>query len=68
MFQALIRKMVTQVGFPGGLIWVQSLGWEEPRRREWQPTPVFLLGEFMDRGAWLATVHRVTKSWTRRSD
>ena len=22
----------------------------------------------MDRGAWLATVHRVTKSWTRLSD
>ena len=25
--------------------WVQSLGWEEPWRREWQPTPVFLPGE-----------------------
>ena len=24
---------------------VQSLGWEDPRRRKWQPTPVFLLGE-----------------------
>ena len=24
---------------------VQSLGWEDPRRREWQPTPVLLLGE-----------------------
>ena len=26
--------------------WVQSLGWEDPRRRTWQPTPVFLPGEF----------------------
>ena len=26
--------------------WVQSLGWEEPWRREWQPTPVFWPGEF----------------------
>ena len=26
-------------------IWVRSLGWEIPWRREWQPTPVFLLGE-----------------------
>ena len=26
--------------------WVQSLGWEDPQRRERQPTPVFLLGEF----------------------
>ena len=42
-------------GFPGGSavknlpavqepqeIWVQSLGQEDPRRRAWQPTPVFL--------------------------
>ena len=27
-------------------IWVQSLCWEIPWRREWQPTPVFLPGEF----------------------
>ena len=27
--------------------WVQFLGWEDPDwRREWQPTPVFLPGEF----------------------
>ena len=28
--------------------WVKSLNWENqiPRRRKWQPTPVFLLGEF----------------------
>ena len=25
--------------------WVRSLGWEIPWQREWQPTPVFLLGE-----------------------
>ena len=36
---------------------VQSLGWEDPWRREWQPTPVFLPGESMDRGAWWTTVH-----------
>ena len=24
---------------------VQSLGWEDPGRRAWQPTPVFLPGE-----------------------
>ena len=27
-------------------IWVQALGWEDPWRRKWQPTLVFLLGEF----------------------
>ena len=26
--------------------WVQSLGQEDPWRRKWQPTPVFLPGEF----------------------
>ena len=25
---------------------VQSLGWEDPWRREWLPAPVFLPGEF----------------------
>ena len=25
--------------------WVQSLGQEDPLRREWQPTPVFLSGK-----------------------
>ena len=29
--------------------------------REWQPTPVFLPGTSMDRGAWWATVHGVAK-------
>ena len=27
--------------------WVQSPGWEDPWRRTWQPTPVFLPGEFL---------------------
>jgi len=24
--------------------WVQSLGWEDPWRKKWQPTPLFLPG------------------------
>ena len=45
----------THVGFPGGSDSkesacnagdpVRSLGWEDPWRREWQPTPVFLAGK-----------------------
>ena len=35
-----------------------------PWRRAWQPTPLFLPENPMDRGASGATVHRVTKSWT----
>ena len=48
-------------------IQVQFLGWEDFLEEAWQPTPVFLriLENLMDRGAWWATVHRVTKSWTR---
>ena len=32
-----------------------------PWRKEWQPTPVFLPGEPVDRGAWQATVHEVAR-------
>ena len=32
-----------------------------PRRRKWLPTPVFFSGNSMDRGAWWAIVHGVTK-------
>ena len=38
------------------------------RRRQWQPTPVFCLGNPMDRGAWWAAVHRAVKSWTQLRD
>ena len=31
--------------------WVQSLGWEDYWRREWQPTPVFLPGESQEQGS-----------------
>ena len=30
-------------------------------RRKWQPTPVFLLENPMDRGAWQATIHRIAR-------
>ena len=61
-------------GFPGVLVknlpekwetWVQSLGWVDPWRRAWQPTPVFLPGESpWTKGAWRATVLGVAKSRT----
>ena len=64
-----------ELGFPGGTSgkettcqcsqcqrcrfnpWVGKIPW----RRAWQPTPVFLLENSMDR-AWQATVHGVTKN------
>ena len=41
--------------------WVGKIPW----KRAWQPTPVFLPGDFHDRGAWQATVHGVAQSQTR---
>ena len=42
---------------------VPSLVWEDSLGKG--PTPVFLPGASMDRGAWTATVHRVAQSWTQ---
>ena len=44
----------------GDIPWVGKIPW----RRKWQPIPVFLPGKPMDRGAWQATVHGVTKNQT----
>ena len=41
--------------------WVRKI----PCRRAEQPTPVFMLENSMDRRAWWATVHGVTKSQTQ---
>ena len=40
--------------------WIGKIPW----RRAWKPTPEFLPGESMDRGAWWAMVHRVAESDT----
>ena len=47
-------------------IQVQSLGWEDPLEKGMAGYPLqyFCLENFMDRGAWRATVHGVAKSWT----
>jgi len=37
--------------------WDVKISW----RRRWLPTPVFLPGKFMDRGAYLTTVHEVAR-------
>ena len=39
-----------------------------PRREKWQPTPVFLPGNFMAWRAWRATVRGVIKSQARLSN
>ena len=67
-----------KMGFPGGSVgkestckaeeqemWVQSLSWEDPWRRAWQHTPVFLPGESLRQRNLAGTVHRFAKSQTR---
>ena len=59
------------MGFPGGSVVKNppassgDTGLIPGSRRspgeKWQPTPVFLLGNPMDRSAWRAAVHEVTK-------
>ena len=48
--------------------WVQSLGWEDPLE-EGMATHFSTLAWRIptDRGAWQATVHGVSKSWTQLS-
>ena len=48
---------------------VQSLGWEDPLEQEMETDSTTLAWKnSMDRGAWWAAVHRVTKSWTRLNE
>ena len=44
--------------------WVGKIPW----RRKWQPTLVFLPGEFHGQRSLAATTHRVAKSWTGLSE
>ena len=49
--------------------WVQSLGWEDPLEEGMTTHSSILAWKIpMDRGAWGAAVHGVTKSWTQLSD
>ena len=49
---------------------VRSLGSEDALEKEWQPTPVFLPGQFrgLHGGAWWVMVHGDTQSRTQVSD
>ena len=49
----------------GGLI---PRSGRSPEEGKWQPTPIFLPGESMDRRAWRATARRVTQSQARLGD
>ena len=67
-------SLIQKKGSPGGSVvknlpampfsrfnpWVGKIPW----RRAWQPTPLFLLENSMDRGVWWAVVHGSKKSST----
>ena len=61
------------LGFPGdsdskeSTCNVGDLGWEDPLKKETVTHASILAENSMDRGAWQATVHGVTKSCTRLS-
>ena len=49
--------------------WIQSLGWEDPLEKGMTTHFSILAWRIpKDRGAWRATVHGVTKSWTHLRD
>ena len=49
--------------------WVRSLGWEDPLEEGMANHSSILAWRIsMDRGAWRAAVHEVSKSWTQVSD
>ena len=49
--------------------WVPSLGWEDPLEEGMATHSSILAWRIpMDRGAWQATVHEVTKSQTQLRD
>ena len=65
---------IAHLGFPSGSaiknlpvmqeMWVWSLGWEDPWRRAWQPTPVYLHGEsYGQRSLSLLGLQRVRRDW-----
>ena len=50
-------------------VWVRSLGWEDPLEQGMTTYSSILAWRIpMDRGAWWAAVHWVTKNRTRLSD
>ena len=45
--------------------WIRSLSWEDPLEEGMATYSSILAWRIaMDRGAWQATVHRLTRSWT----
>ena len=75
------KEVISLLGFPGGTVvknppvnpgdvgfpWVRKMAVEVPGVEDINPLQYSCLENPMDRGAWRATVHGVTKSWTQLS-
>ena len=61
------KNLPAKAGDQGDAGLIPGLG-KFPWRRKWQPTPVFLPENPMDREAWRATVLVATKNWTLLND
>ena len=55
---SVVKNLPANAGDAGLIPGIGKIPW----RRKWQPTLVFFLGKPMNRGAWWATVHDITKS------
>ena len=60
-FEKLEVNLLTQNPLANGRKHTGKILW----RSKWQPMPLFLPRESVDRGTWQAPVNGVTKSWTR---
>ena len=61
------KNMLANAGAPGDIGLIPGSG-RSPGEGNGSPLQYSGLENPMDRGAWWATVHGVTKSWTRLSD
>ena len=63
----VVKNSLANAGGAKDVAWIPGSG-RCPGERNGNPLQYSCLGNPMDRGAWWATVHWVTKNWTRLSD
>ena len=61
---SVAKNPASKAGDAGSIPWLGG----SPRGGNGNPLQYSYLENSMDRGAWRAEVHRVTRSWTRPSD
>ena len=54
---SVVKESTKQYRRCGYHPWISYIPW----RRKWQPTTVYMLGQYHEQGAWLAAVHEVAE-------